>query len=79
MFLANSKQPFYLLQVFPLSFIVQHVCLLARKDSRSATALVDADHRDSHRPWTVADTQFHVLVVSFHVFSEETVLNDQKE
>lgn len=77
MLLTNRQQPFNLLQVLPLGFIVENVGLLTCENARATTALVDADHRNTHRPRTVADAQLYVLVMRFDVFFQQTVLHYQ--
>lgn len=79
MLLTNRQQPFNLLQVLALGFIIKNVGLLTRENARASTALVDADHRNTHRPRTVADAQLYVLVMRLDVLLHQTVLHNQVE
>ena len=46
-------------------------------DAGPSTAFVDPNHRYSHRPRTVANSQFNILVMSSDEFFHQTILHNK--
>lgn len=75
-FLANGHEPFQALDVFPLSFVVQDMSHVFWENFLSTSSGMDANHSNTNRPRSIANSHLEVSIVGLDIFSLQHKLDN---
>lgn len=61
------------LDIFALSFIIQHVCNISWRDLFSASTCMNANHSYTNGPWGIADSHFQICIISLYTLIKQYI------